>query len=143
MLAAAFLAIFTTGFMPASAAKNPAVSLYLNKNIYKAGQPIGMTVIAANKGKKTIRSIYGSSQNFDFAVYDKSKKKIWQWSHGKVFAMAVRPFELLPGQKIKSGYIWKQEDNNGRSVKPGKYYIEGSIALSPRVESPRKPIIIK
>jgi hypothetical protein len=139
----AFLLFFCLGFGPRPTEPGLSVSLFIPQEIYYRGEPVHLTIIAANKSRDTFSSVYSSSQSFDFAVFDQSRKEIWRWSHDKVFAMMVRPFELLPGKDIRFSYTWKQTGNNSQLVPAGKYYVQGWLVLSPRKASPQKQLIVK
>ena len=137
------LIVFCLGFGTRPIEPKLSVSLFTPKEVYHRREPIELTIIITNESQETISSIYSSSQSFDFAVYKPDQKEIWRWSHDKVFAMMVRPFELSPGKNIKFSYTWKQTGNNSQLVPAGKYYVQGWLVLSPRKASLQKMIIIK
>ena len=139
----AFLIVFCLAFAPQPAEPRLKVNLFADKAIYHLREPVKLTLIVTNENQKIISAVYSSSQSFDFAVYKPDQKEIWRWSHDKVFAMMVRPFELSPGKNIKFSYTWKQTGNNSQLVPAGKYYVQGWLVLSPRKASPQKQLIVK
>ncbi|MDD5593929.1 MAG: BsuPI-related putative proteinase inhibitor [Candidatus Margulisbacteria bacterium] len=123
--------------------KSPSIDLYANKSVYRAGEPVELTVIAANRSKTAIKLIFGSGQSFDLAVADENNNAVWQWSHDRVFTMAVRSVELLPGQRLKFNAVWRQADNNDQPVKRGKYFVRGWLTTTSQPGSQKKLITIK
>ncbi|MFH1542417.1 MAG: BsuPI-related putative proteinase inhibitor [bacterium] len=117
--------------------------LFTDKDVYASGENIRMTIIASNETTEKINANYSSGQAFDFRVFDEEGEEIWVWSYNKAFTAALRPFRLGVGEPFEVFYKWDQKDNLGEQLSSGRYYIEGEIALFPRLRTNRLPIVIK
>lgn len=120
-----------------------SVDLATDKSVYRAGEPVKITITAANKSRAAANLLFGSGQSYDINITDLNKKDVWHWSHNKVFTLAVRHVKLLPRQKLKYDFTWEQLDNKGRPVKSGKYFIRGRLMLARQLDSPTRSFIIK
>jgi uncharacterized protein (DUF58 family) len=120
-----------------------SVTLSTDKTIYRAGEPVKITITATNKSRAVLDLLFGSGQSYDINITDINKKAVWHWSYGKVFTMAVRHVTLPPHKSLKYNFTWKQLDNQGRRVKPGKYFVQGRLMSAVQLAAPLWTIIIK
>lgn len=119
------------------------VDLSTDKTSYRAAEPVKITITVTNKSPADINLLFGSGQSYDVLITDKSGRDVWHWSRGKVFSMAVRHVKIAARQSVKYALTWKQADNDGRPVKPGKYFIRGRLMSARQLDSPPRTIIIK
>jgi hypothetical protein len=138
------LILLLTAFGFQAEAKLPVlVDLSTNRSVYQAGETVEVAVAATNKVRSPIDLQFSSGQSFDVKITDNDGKDVWQWSHEKVFSMAIRKIKLPPGKSLNFRLAWKQTDNHGRPVKNGIYYIKGWLTSGTRPVSPKKEITIK
>lgn len=114
-----------------------------DKNVYKLGETVKMTVKLTNNSSEAISTYFPSGQKYDLTVLCVKKLVRWKWSRGKMFTMAIQPLLLQPGKSISYAWTWDQKENGGRPVPPGTYYVVGEIMLPARVKTSEKEIRIK
>jgi hypothetical protein len=138
-----FLALTAVG--RASATKPPGLTVKLStdKTIYRAGEPVKITLTVTNKGRAAANLLFGSGQSYDINITGMNNKVVWHWSRNKVFTMAVRHVRLLPKQGQKYQSVWQQLDDSGQAVKPGKYFIRARLTSALQLASPKRTVIIK
>ncbi|MBN3033194.1 MAG: hypothetical protein JW873_03785 [Candidatus Saganbacteria bacterium] len=115
---------------PAGAAKNSPLTLKLltDKSVYRAGEPVKMTLSVKNRSGRPVAGRLSSAQKYDFIITDKAGKVVWRWSAGKVFALMITPFKLGPGGTASYEAGWA----GTARVKPGKYSVKGALRLDPK-----------
>lgn len=96
------------------------------------GNMVEFEIRVRNAGRETIRVTLPSSQDFDLEVL-KEGKKIWRWSDGKAFTMALREVEFAPGHEEVFSVFWCPPG-------PGEYlaraYYHGISSTVPQVTIP-------
>ena len=129
----------------ASATKSPQlmIGLSTDKTVYRASEPVKVTMIVVNKSRAEANLLFGSGQSYEVMVRGNGHKNVWHWSHHKVFTMAVRNLKISAGQNIKYDIVWPQTDDRGRPVKPGNYFIRGRLTSALQLDSPTRTVIIK
>jgi S1-C subfamily serine protease len=77
---------------------------------------------------------YATTQLYDFVIRDiERNEEIGRWSLGRRFAAVDRPSPLAANKMLGDTTRWRQLDQNGRPVRPGRYEI---IAIHTTRENP-------
>jgi len=123
---------------------NPAlsVSLITEKSIYRLGEPIKMILVATNASDRTFKAVFSSAKRYDFAAYDSDGNLVWRWSAGQMFAQAITPLELEPGEEVIFNADWQQQDSEGAPVLDGDYTLKGAILYQAGVNSATRKIAV-
>ena len=140
-----FAALLLSGFgeKPNNSDRTLKAEISTDRNVYNISEPVKMTITLINNSSEAYSAYFPSGKKYDFMVLCAKKIERWRWSRGKMFTMAVQPLMLKSRERISYAYTWDQKDNSGRNLSPGKYYIIGEIAVSPRISSEAKEIQIK
>ena len=93
--------------VPAAAIPGLVVRLTTDHRVYRAGQPVVMTLTETNTSQTAINIVEGPSTSGFFAV--RARRKVWA-SNGGIQPMFVVSQTLQPGQSITMSATW-----NGRS----------------------------
>lgn len=80
------------------------------------GETINFNLDVINSGKKDIVKEVSSGQQFDIVV-KRGNEKVWQWSDGRYFTMAIRNITFKAGETVSYAASWKPE-------KVGTYTVE-------------------
>ena len=104
------------------------LSLATNKGIYKEGEPIELALKVFNYSKDNIIFNFKNGQRYDFIIENEEGEKVWQWSQGKMFTMALGREILGPDNRE----IVYKENYSGK-LKPGNYKITGIFTSMERM----------
>jgi hypothetical protein len=105
------------------------LTVRLDKNTFRLGEKINVTLTITNISNKTIVLAYSSPPKTDFAVYNSSSDRIFLFSRAYGWTTEVVSLVLEPSES--SSQIWKWDQQKGKweedlqSVDPGTYYIAG------------------
>jgi len=108
--------------------KGFGLSLAANKGIYKEGEAIEAALKVFNYSKDNIIFNFKNGQRYDFIIENEEGKKVWQWSQGKMFIMALGREILGPDNRE----IVYRENYNGK-LRPGNYKITGIFTSMERM----------
>ena len=108
--------------------KGFGLSLAANKGIYKEGEVIELALKVFNYSKDNIIFNFKDGQRYDFIIENEEEEKVWQWSEGKMFIMALGR-EILGPDKREIVY---REIYNGK-LRPGNYKVTGIFASMERM----------
>lgn len=80
----------------------------------------------ANAGNEPLSFDFPTSQKYEITVFNASKKKVYQYSDGKLFSQAFETLELKPHEIVswKEGWDYNQ---NGKRVKAGEYTVVAKL----------------
>lgn len=96
------------------------LSLAANKGIFKEGEAIEAALKVFNYSKDNIIFNFKDGQRYDFIIENEEEEKVWQWSEGKMFTMALGREILGPDNRE----IVYREIYNGK-LRPGNYKVTG------------------
>lgn len=65
----------------------------------------------------------GSSQRYDFSVYDSQGNEVYRWSNNMCFLTVITETIHKKGETISFSETWDYSDNKGIRVPPGEYSI--------------------
>ena len=85
-----------------------------------------MKMTVANPFDEPVTLRFTSGQTYDFIIRDSAGQKVWQWSDGKVFTMALQQRELAAGESYEVSARWTVPQGE-TELPPGLYYIKGSV----------------
>ncbi len=104
---------------------NGLLTVFLtDKDSYRQGENIRLTLVKTNITKNPIRLTYRLGQRVEFIVFYEGRRS-WNWSRRRSFRKASRVITLNPGESLVYKEIWNQTDNNGNQVPTGVYRIQG------------------
>ena len=104
------------------------LSLTANKGIYKEGEVIELALKVFNYSKDNIIFNFKNGQRYDFIIENEEGEKVWQWSEGKMFTMALGREILGPDNRE----IVYRENYSGK-LKPENYKITGIFTSMERM----------
>ena len=107
---------------------------------YRAGSPIKLRLLVRNDSAEPIELTFPTSQVYDFRLLDSEGRKVWQWSDGKAFLMAITRRAFQPGQQQTIEETLDPADLADR-LTPGVYYAEGELRRNAR--SYREKLVIE
>jgi hypothetical protein len=115
-------------------AANPPLTVYLQteKSVYRPGEEINITLTVSNESRRTFRTTFPTSQQFDLTLLDFEGDVAWQWSKYMMFAQAVSSLTLKPGASQVYSISWKQLGNDGYQVETGSYTLVGTFLYKPQ-----------
>jgi len=85
-----------------------------------------MKMTVANPFNEPVTLQFSSGKTYDFIIRDRDGQKVWQWSDGKVFTMALQQRELAAGESYEVSARWTVPEGK-TSLLPGLYHIRGII----------------
>lgn len=106
---------------------------------YGVGEKIKVSATAQNRSEQPVEITYGSGQSFDAIITPVGKTSPrWDWSHGRMFTMALRHKTLAPNEKLEFSLEWDQKDNDKKPVPPGEYSVVVRLTANGGIEA--KPV---
>jgi hypothetical protein len=97
------------------------VELTTDKSVYRAGEPIELTLTVTNDSPRDAALQFASSQRYDFQIVDGDHAIQWTWSADRTFLQVLGSEALRAGQRIE---YREQADAPSR---PGRYVVTGTI----------------
>ena len=91
-----------------------------------------LTLTVKNPNKKEVVLKSETSQKYDFLIKDKKGNEIWQWSAGQKFTQMVADVTIAAGGELAFTEKWDYKDKDGKKVVPGKYKVQGVVAITPK-----------
>ncbi len=112
---------------PSARVERQGVELVLSvdKAQYAPGETVQMELLVRNRGPAATTFQFSDSQRYEFLVLREDGQLVWRWSHDKVFAQVLGTLTLVPGEERRFRERWDQRDEQGRTVPPGRYWVEG------------------
>lgn len=86
---------------PGSARPGPKglqVSLDTDRTSYRTGQPVQFRLRLTNATAQQVTFRFNSGQRFDVTVFDQTRKVVWRWAVGQMFAQVLGEETLQPGE---------------------------------------------
>ena len=120
-----------------------AVTVETDKTNYKVDEIVRFTITAQNQRETEQTLIFTSGQSFDIRIRENRKDEspvVWNWSHGRMFTMALRRMKLAPGETKTYEATWDQKDNEGDIVPRSNYRVEAQLKANGGIHA--EPIII-
>ena len=65
----------------------------------------------------------GSSQKYDYIVYNSKNDEVYRWSNNMCFLSVIKETLHKKGEKLTFREIWDYTDNDGNRVPPGEYWV--------------------
>jgi hypothetical protein len=120
------------------------VTVKTDKRIYLSDDPIKMTITAKNTQKSLVSLQFASGQQYDVEIRrgkNKNGEKVWQWSEGRMFTMAIINTRLAPGKTQTYNVTYGSEVSpaTGKAVPkltPGTYTIFATLTTMGRAPRP-------
>jgi len=106
----------------------PGLTCYLStdRSQYQPGQTVVMKMTVTNPFDEPATLQFTSGQTYDFVIRDSNDQKVWQWSDGKVFTMALQQRELAAGESYEVSARWTVPEGQTK-LPAGLYRIKGII----------------
>ena len=113
-------------------AASPLVaSVSADKATYKAGESVTFSITLRNTSKLWQTLHFRSGQSFDVAVRAQPDGEVlWNYSHGRMFTMALRDLALGPGEQKTWTATWKQVNNKGEQLPRGSYAVTALVTAN-------------
>ena len=108
--------------------KSVSVSLTAGKPVYQPGEAVDLVLTVTNRSEEALTLRFSSAKQYDFVI-KKDGRELWQWSKGKMFAMALTSLRLGPAESRRFHGSWPQTDPSGRQVEPGSYRATAVLPL--------------
>ena len=94
------------------------------------GQPVTFTGTLENLRDRTTQLILGDAK--DFSVYDSAGELVWDCYFNAAFLAIAREITLGPLEKQTMSCNWNLVNNDGTTIKPGRYTVEASYGTDDR-----------
>lgn len=123
---------------PTSTKPQVQVTLAAEKAKYQKGEAVKFTITVHSTSDKAQTLKFRTGQSFDIKVMPNIQDETittWQWSHDRMFTMALRDVELAAGQSLTFKATWKQVDNDGKALPAGTYIAQATLTTEVPVES--------
>lgn len=65
----------------------------------------------------------GSSQKYDYSIYDSNGNEVYRWSNDKDFLAVITEMLIRKGEKASFREIWDYTGNDGKRVPHGEYSV--------------------
>jgi hypothetical protein len=91
------------------------------------GRGVELTLKVCNQFDSTITRNFGTSQRYEFEVYQ-GGSKVWRWSHDKTFAQTTGSLSWKAHECKSWTDVWDGTDDAGTPRGPGKYSAVGWLA---------------
>jgi hypothetical protein len=120
-----------------------------NKNEYEYSEGVDITVSVRNNSDTEVTLNFPDNQKSDFRITDKYGREVYLWSKDRYFPQVITSITLSPGEtEVLLNYKWQQKDNDGNSVAPGVYeldgwLVKGLLSSHPEIHSERVKFKIK
>ncbi len=109
---------------------------------YARGQSIGLKLSVRNTSGNTVYLPFDTDQEFDFQVkrqinlfFVRLPIEVWRYTAGKTPRIDPHRLTILPSEEKIFRASWKQVDNAGHQVSPGRYMISGYVNHSGKKHS--------
>ena len=109
-------------------------TLRIEDRSFAKGQPIGLKLSVRNTSGQPVSLPFDTDQEFDFVVqrqlnlfFVRLPLEIWRHSAGRPPRPNPHSLMIMPGEERIFRASWKQVDNSGRQVRPGRYIISGYV----------------
>jgi len=107
----------------------------------RAGEPVPVTISITNQsGRSLTLHLQGREIVFDVTVSREDGIPVWRRLAGAAVQAILRVEQLEAGGEIILRATWSQQDATGKPVRPGTYYLQGSVPTDgdPLVTPPRE-----
>lgn len=109
---------------PDAAAENrmgPRLSVTTDRDGYRVGDTIGVTLTVSNPGPDTAVLSFATGQRYDMALVDAGGRLVWRWSEGMMFVQMLGAERLAPGDSL----VYRERAPAPGA--PGRYVVEGRV----------------
>jgi hypothetical protein len=97
-----------------------ADSLVLSLAVEVRRDSVRFSLHATNPTAQEIPLEFGSSQRYDFDVFDGSGARVWRWSEDQMFAQVVEREQVAPGATLRYEAVWRPEGKTGQFTVVGR-----------------------
>lgn len=122
---AAFMITGSSGGAGPEAQAGFSLCLTADQAIYAPGEPLRLTLTAANHTSRELVLRFKDAQRFDFRL-EQAGQEVWRWSQGRMFAQMLGEERLSPGASLSFSATCAEK------LAPGRYQITGIIAAAPQ-----------
>ncbi len=114
------------------------VTLSLNKDTYRPGETIQVTLQVANPTAEPVTLTFATSQRFDLAIETEGGQELWRWSRGRLFLQVLGEEPLVP-----EGPPLTYHAEAPAPGEPGRYRLLGGLATKGQVISATIPFTVR
>lgn len=121
------------------------VQVKTDKKTYRPGDTIKITLTVKNRQKSDVTLQFSSGQRYDLEIRrgkTKEGEKVWQWSEGRGFTMALGSLTLKPNETKTYTTTYSREEVEKMTGKahpaltPGTYTLFGTLTTMGRAPRP-------
>lgn len=114
------------------------VTLALDKETYRPGETIQVTLQVANPTAEPVTLPFSTSQRFDLAIEDERGQELWRWSRGRFFLQVLGEETIHP-----EGRPLTYDAEAPTPAEPGHYLLLGGLATKGRAPRATIPFTIR
>ncbi len=115
-----------TAIAPVSGLAGLTCFVSTDRRQYQPADTLVIEMTVANPFAETVMLQFTSGQTYDFIIRDAKGNKVWQWSDGKVFTMALTSRELKAGESYRVSAQWTVPTGD-KALAPGRYRVYGIV----------------
>jgi Intracellular proteinase inhibitor len=110
-----------------------AVEMLTDKQAYRPGEPIRLTLRARNSGTQPITLVFPTGETHEMAVRT-GFQELWRLSTlDQVQRLGETRRKLNPGESIEFTAVWDQKTRDGAAAAPGFYFATGKVLSKDRI----------
>ncbi len=114
------------------------VTLALDKETYRPGETIQVTLQVANPTAEPVTLTFATSQRFDLAIEDERGQELWRWSRGRLFLQVLGEETIHP-----EGRPLTYDAEAPAPGEPGRYRLLGGLATKGRAPRATIPFTVR
>jgi len=94
----------------------------------RVAEVVPITLRVRNNGPDPLHlSLTGRPTAFDLVVKTADGREVWRRLYGVAIPMILQIAILHPDGVLEFTDTWDQQDNEGKGVRPGRYYVHGVL----------------
>jgi Intracellular proteinase inhibitor len=110
-----------------------AVEMLTDKQAYRPGEPIRMTLRARNSSTRPITLVFPTGETHEMAVR-MGFQELWHLSTlDQINRFGETRRKLKPGETIEFTAVWDQKTRDGAAAGPGFYFATGKVLSKERI----------
>ncbi|OGG45077.1 MAG: hypothetical protein A3F84_03010 [Candidatus Handelsmanbacteria bacterium RIFCSPLOWO2_12_FULL_64_10] len=117
-----------TGFSVRIETARLKAELTMDRQAYSPGDSAFIRYRLTNASRETLKLMFRSGQRYDF-ILEGARGKVWQWSDGRFFTMALGAQDLAPGDSVvvREAFVAPKGDAEAGET----YVLTGFMAVMP------------